>query len=574
MCGIAGIVRFDQPGSECLPALRDMVRSLRHRGPDDQQVRAFSFAALGNTRLAFVDRLRGAQPMTDGTGRWSLTWNGELYNHEELRAELADRWQFRTQSDSEVVLAACALLGADALPRLNGMFALFLWDDLRQVGFAARDRLGVKPFAWRQVGAEFAFASEARALLRSRPRAEFGAVLEYLVAPFFSGVEHAMFVGIEYLAPGQLLRVDRAGVRVETWWDWTPVEEAEAGSEALAAQVQRAVRRTLQGESPCAVFLSGGLDSTLLAALAKPETPPAFTIAFEGQHAFDYAVSRIVRDDDTPHAAAAARELGLAHEIVPVRRATLAADLRRLATINDALPAWEQELAQHHLARAVSATHRAVLVGDAADETHYGYPFLLDPEVVRTPGNILSRFGSPELAAGVTASFDAKYREVAESAGWRWDTPVAQLCATTYLIVKRWLPRLLHNGDVHTMAFSVEARVPLADIELVETARRAPPARALGKQLLREAARGLMPEGARLRAKSALPKDQATAAVYQQEARIALEESADFLGAWLALAPLRELASTTAVLTENERSLLFRVIALHHWRCAFNVGQP
>ena len=308
----------------------------------------------------------------------------------------------------------------------------------------------------------------------------------------------------------------------------------------------------------------------------------AYTIQFAGQENFDYPRSRIVRSDDTPHARAAAQALGLDHRVVAVRREELASDLASLATINDALPAWEQELAQHHLARAASREHRAVLVGDAADETHYGYAFLLDAEATRTPGRIMERFGaaplSPELNGASVRALDQHYRALAESAGYCWESPLDHLLATAYLIVKRWLPRLLHNGDIHTMAFSVEARVPFADTALLTLAERIHPHLAVNgaeeKRLLRAAARGMVPEAQRTRKKSALPKDQQTSAVYQAEARGALNESGDFLGAWLDLAGVEALAKTKHPLTENERSLLFRTIALHHWRRAYNVAPP
>src|SRR5262249_34046567 len=149
------------------------------------------------------------------------------------------------------------------------------------------------------------------------------------------------------------------------------------------------------------VFLSGGLDSTLLTALAarqRSEKLRTFTIQFQEQASFDYQHSLIVRSDDTPHAASAAPAIGAEHSIITVARARLARDLRAVGQINDGLPAWEQELAQHHLARgAARAGLRCVLVGDAADETHYGYPFLLDAAATRSPRHLLSRFSFAPL---------------------------------------------------------------------------------------------------------------------------------------------------------------------------------
>lgn len=594
MCGIAGIVRFDQPASASRPAVELMLRRMHHRGPDNSAVVVNACAALGNNRLSLLDRTGGTQPMTSPDGRWHLTYNGEVYNAPELRDELCGHWTFRTRCDTEVVLAALIVWGDAAVHRFNGMFALFLWDESTHTGFGARDRLGVKPFVFSHENGVFAFASEAKALLalkENAPRANMQGVLEYLVAPYFSGIEHSMFAAIQPLLPGEWLRVTRAGVTRETWWDWRSPDEwrhDEATlTSALAQHLERGVERAVRADYPVGSFLSGGLDSTLLSSLAARRSSgelKTFTIHFQDQAKFDYHRSTIVRSDDTPFAEAAAREMGADHTRVSVWRDNLRHELRRIAEINDALPAWEQEIAQHHLARAVhQAGLRCVLVGDAADETHYGYPFLLDTDATNSPENILRRFGQPPLNRALAEAhqvntFDEHYRAITEAAGYRWDTPHSRLLATTYLIVKRWLPRLLHNGDIHTMAFSVEARVPFADTDIVELSRMVHPSVALRdgceKSLLRQAARGLMPEASRTRPKSALPRDQRTTAVYQGEAIEALNTSADFLGVWLDLAPIRELCRPQRELTESERALLFRVIVLHHWRQHYNVGAP
>ncbi len=592
MCGIAGLIQYDRPGHESLPAIRTMLQHLRHRGPDDEGTTALSSAALGNVRLSFFDRAHGTQPMSDPARRWWITYNGEVYNYRALRAELADDWDFQSDSDTEVVLAAIVTWGPAALDRFNGMFAFFVWDDLTQTGFAARDRLGVKPFAYLPQRNRFLFASEAKALLPflpGQPRPNFDGITEYLAAPYFSGVEHATFEGIHYLPAGHWLRITREGYESQAWWDWSPPDQFESDSAhltpLLAEHITSSVGHTLTGEYTCAVFLSGGLDSSLIAAVAaqKSEHPiSAYTIQFADQEIFDYPQSRIVRSDDTPHARAIAESLGLELQLVPVSRESLASDLARLAAINDALPAWEQELAQHHLSRVSSRSHRVVLVGDAADETHYGYSFLLDAEATTSPRGILERFGpapfARHLGTDVIDLLDTSYRKIATDTGYNWDTPHDRLLATTYLIVKRWLPRLLHNGDIHTMAFSLEARVPFADTTLIELARRVHPD--LGKRdgeekhLLRNAARGFVPETQRLRRKSALPKDQQSAAIYQVEARRALRESRDFLSAWLDLDAIEPLLASTRRLSENERSLLFRIISLHHWCIAFGVTTP
>ena len=191
-----------------------MQRRLRHRGPDGAGLHEGPHVALAATRLALVDLPGGAQPMSSADGRWTIVYNGEIYNHAELRAELRDRFPFRTRSDTEVALAAACVWGAEGLARLNGMFAFFLWDAKDERGFAARDALGIKPFVYRATSDHFAFASEAKALLNDRPRAQLDALLEYVVAPYFSGVKRPLFEGLEYLPAGHWLDVSREGIRI------------------------------------------------------------------------------------------------------------------------------------------------------------------------------------------------------------------------------------------------------------------------------------------------------------------------------------------------------------------------
>jgi len=587
VCGIAGIVRFDQPASAFAARLGPMRARLRHRGPDGEGELVCSHAALAHTRLAMLDLGGGAQPLRSPDGRFALTYNGELYNDLALRRRLD--FPFRTRCDAETLLAAWAAWGERALLELDGMFAFFLWDEALQTGFAARDRLGVKPLAYAHDGRELRFASEARALLTDRTaRADDEAIVEYLVAPAFSGVSRSPFAGVSYLQPGELLRIDARGLRTRRYWSWSPSQSTAASTTALesASDAQQAVplreaflegvQQTLRADVPLGLFLSGGLDSTAIAAAAAASGVllPAFTITYEGQP--DWRDSALVLDDDTPHARAAAAALGLPFHEVPQPRAALADELRALAAANDALPAWEQELSQRALSRAAARLVKGVLVGDAADETHYGYHFLLDEQATSGPRAIFARLGSVPIARAVDADpvarLDGEYRALAADAGSRYGDPLERVAATTQLIVRRWLPRLLHNGDIHTMRFGLEARVPFASNALLEQAQRASPARALRggveKALLRDALLGWMPEPARRRRKSALPKDQGAQAVYQAELqRLELHPLVRRLVDLNALAPLLR----APLLREAERAQLFRVLSLHQWAVAHEV---
>jgi asparagine synthase (glutamine-hydrolysing) len=594
MCGIVGVIDFERPAHLHAPAVQRMAAALRHRGPDAEGIWLGRHAALGHTRLWLLDREGGTQPMQDPTGRHVLVYNGEVYNHAELRRELRERWEFRTRSDTEVVLAALACWGEAALPRFNGMFALAWWDEHEQRGLLARDRLGVKPLAYEPGPHGVRFASEAKALVATmagRPRAAIPALLEVLAAPCLSGSSPA-FAGLRYLQPGELVRVDRTGLHAHTW---APLRiAADRDDDALVpelrAAVEAAVRRSLRGDVPVGVFLSGGLDSTLVAAVAArhAKAPPrAVTIAFEGHAEHDYSTSsRIVISDDAPFARLAAEQLELPQTWVRVPTASIAEVLPELARIDDAVPAWEQQLAQHHLAHAAARHDRAMLVGDAADETHYGYHFLLDEDATRSPLALLRRF--PSVPIHPDHGPDVQARIASELAGWQaahahafdptGDDPRARILATTWLLLRRWLPRLLHNGDVHGMAASIEVRVPFADTELVDLALRVDPGRAYRageeKALLRQVARDLVPEAIRVRRKSALPKDQRAADAYKAIVRRCLDEDPSLPAALCDLPAVRALLQPRRPLDEGERAILFRVAALALWQRAYDVAPP
>jgi asparagine synthase (glutamine-hydrolysing) len=459
------------------------------------------------------------------------------------------------------------------------MFAFFVWDAEARRGFAARDRLGVKPLAYAWDGVEFVFASEANVVARALAgpvRADEDAVLEYLVAPCFSGVARPMFAGVSYLQPGRWLELGPDGPAVRRYYQFEVAREGVGPSdEALRGAFERAVQRACLADEPLGIFLSGGLDSTAIAAVAAkvlnggsrgcgPTRSCSRRWIMFGYGAVDDR--RVERHGDTSEAATLAT--GVDWRGVRVPRAALAADLERVATTNDALPAWEQEVAQDRLARAAAEENiKAVLVGDAADETHYGYHFLLDPEATASPRTIINRFGGVavrrEVMADPVAVFADRY-----SAWMRGGDEDERIAGTTRLIVERWLPRLLHNGDIHCMRSGVEARVPFADIELLALAATVPPRAGLQggeKARLRAALRGVVPEEIRTRRKSALPKDQHAQAVYQREAARLLAEPPALVRELVDVAAMRPLLDPSRELGEWERAGLLssdRVVSL------------
>jgi asparagine synthase (glutamine-hydrolysing) len=358
-----------------------------------------------------------------------------------------------------------------------------------------------------------------------------------------------------------------------------PPEAARAVREAL----ESGVRASLEADAPLGIFLSGGLDSTAIAAMASATGArlPSFTLTFDGDARVERDSSRLVISDDEPYARSAAAGLDLPLREAHLSCADIAAELKAVARVDDALPAWEQELSQRTLARVASRSVKGVLVGDAADETHYGYHFLLDEEATQHPSVILRRLGAVPIRRDVdpdpVGSCSREYTALAEEAGATFGPGEGGLTAMTHLIVRRWLPRLLHNGDIHCMAFGLEPRVPFCSSSLVELAQRvsAPDATARGveKSILREALRGVVPEDVRLRKKSALPKHQRVDEVYRREAAAVARDPHALVHALVDVERLAPLL-TKPRLTEPERAQLFRVICLHHWASSWEVQPP
>jgi len=317
MCGIAGII-----GEVSRDTIAMMTSSLAHRGPDGEgtvcvEEEGFAF---GHRRLAIIDLSpAAAQPMSDPSGRYWITYNGEVYNHASLRADLEARGRvFRSRSDTEVVLAAWEIWGAQSLHRLNGMFAFAIWDRKTRSLFAARDRLGIKPLYWAMPRDSLLFASEVKAILASGClRAE--ADPEVTHNPWhFPTAPRTGFLGIHKIPPGHLLMWKEGRVHLDRWWS-IPVGSEDPGwgkaREELAGLLDDAVGLQRQGDVPVGVLLSGGLDSsTIVALMRRWDVNPlhTFCIAFRSQDRMFEAVG-----EDSRYARLVAERFDCSHhEIV------------------------------------------------------------------------------------------------------------------------------------------------------------------------------------------------------------------------------------------------------------------
>lgn len=537
MCGIAGILRFGEdrehpPVEAVYPALAAMG----HRGPDRRSALPGRGAVIGSVRLNVVDLEGGTQPMKSPFS--VLAYNGEIHDYVEHRERLVreDGITPATQSDTEVLLRLLDRDGTAALPTLSGMFAFARLEHQRGVLTLARDAFGVKPLLYEvdRAAGELRFASELGGLLAlrppGRPRLDLAALAERMSfqVPFS---DRTLVAGVRSLPPGTFLVADRTGrVEITRWHEvvFAPDEgpTEREWEEALRAELARAGEIALRADVPLGVTLSGGLDSSLtagLAARAAAAPPVAYTGFFDGGPAFD----------ERAHARRAASELGLALVEVPVGARDLRDRLPELAVRLEGPIAGPGSLPQLAVAERAAADVRVLIGGQGADEIFGGYArhriaWLAEAgRLGDGPPPDLAAYAPlvAHLLAGEGATLDDRFFRLvhrgeglgpllgpaARAAMEGYDARAAFADAFReedgdpfHRMVsferRTLLPALLHVEDRVTMARSVESRVPLLDLRIVDLAARIPPRISFGegepKRILRRAAAGLAPPSA------------------------------------------------------------------------------
>jgi asparagine synthase (glutamine-hydrolysing) len=553
MCGITGAV----PGIH-RSVLERMTSTLAHRGPDGSGIfedTARGAVSLGHRRLAVIDLAGGRQPMTSADGRCTLVFNGEIYNFRELRRELQSSGaNFRTNSDTEVVLEAWAHWGPGALEKIRGMFAIAVWDAREQTLWLVRDRLGVKPLYYTLAAGRLLFGSEMKALLAHpdvAPRLRASAVDDYL-AFLYVPAPQTIFEGIEELPPAHWLRFREGAIEICRYWQarpWPAGEARAASAGGLCSLLEESVRLRLVSDVPLGAFLSGGLDSSSIVALAARDRVHDAT----GEQAGPVRTFSLgfgageERYTELEFARLVAAHCGTEHRELTIRP-DCAALLPRMVELFDEPFGNPTALLLHALSEVTRQHVTVALAGDAGDELFLGYPRYLGARLRRAWGRVPARVrGAAAALAGLLPEDTngrhgpRRAREFLSSSsgtwqrayiGWvtyfnpamRHDLYAPELRAAigdhsaesfleqrfsevadcdpldqvSYVDLYSFLPHnVLQYGDRMSMAHALELRLPFTDHRLVEFALRLPVAQKLcgrrTKYLLRQAMRPLLP---------------------------------------------------------------------------------
>lgn len=530
MCGIAGL--FDPRGAPVdVGRVGAMCDMLTHRGPDDSGLWNDGPVALGHRRLSILDLSpRGRNPMANEDESIWIVFNGEIYNFRELRRELESLGhRFRSQTDTEVIIHLYEELGPASVERLNGIFAFALWDGPRRRLLLVRDRVGVKPLYYTRIGGTLAFASEIKAFLalpEFAVRPDLAAFSEHLTFQNMLG-ERTLFEGVKLLPAGHMQIFEDGGETRRQYWDLR--FETDHGvttddwTHGLRERFEAAVTRQLVSDVPVGSYLSGGMDTGSISAVAARKIRPlhTFTCGFELPQGISEQEKHF---DERRESQDLAEILGTRHHAIVLGRNAMEQVLPHVLWHLDE-PRVGISYQVYHTTRMIQRHVTVVLSGVGGDELFAGYPWRYEPILELEGSDFETAYFrswtrllhedekralfTPEVnrKLGGFSSFDS-FRNVLTNAG-----DVEPLHRALYFDFKTFLNGLLVVDDKLSMAHSVEARVPFLDNDLVDYVARMPAGLKLcegrGKNVLRDAMRGLLPDATLDRRKQGFtPPDQ------------------------------------------------------------------
>lgn len=502
MCGVAGIMNFDRAPASAR-RVEAMTDVLIHRGPDDEGHFVDGPCALGHRRLSIIDlSSAGHQPMATPDGRFVISYNGELYNFRELRAELETLgWRFRSATDTEVMLYSLAQWGKAALKRFNGMFAFALWDCAEQRLLLARDRYGVKPLYVARTPKTLLFSSEVKGILAHgavKSAINLEGLAEYLnFQNFFT--DRTLFRGVTILPAGNWLEtVPGREPVIGQYWDFD-FQEAESSAMGdivgqLDHRFQQAVTRQLVSDVPLGSYLSGGMDTGAIAAVAARQIPNlcSFTVGFDLTSASGLELGY----DERRSAERMSYLFGTEHYEMVLKSGDMERSLAKVVWHLEE-PRVGQSYPNYFAAKLASRFGKVVLSGAGGDELFAGYPWRYYRAVVNSDFDsyvdkyfsfwqrLLPAGGYQRVLGPIwrdVQHVDAReiFRSVFREHAERMVRPEDYVNHSLYFEAKTFLHGLLVVEDKLSMAHSLETRVPFLDNDLVDLAMRIPVRRKLG----------------------------------------------------------------------------------------------
>lgn len=550
MCGICGFVNhndnFTKKEAESTAIARAMSDTLMHRGPDSSGVWVGERAVLAHRRLAVIDPERGLQPMKRISQGYEfiISYNGELYNTKELRSELERfGYEFETDSDTEVLLYSYIHYGTKCLEKLNGIFAFAIYDSMRRKVILARDRFGVKPLFYCRRGDTTVFASEIKALFEYpgiTPAFNREGLAELFAISPARTEGNGVFKGIYEVLPAHYMIICADKITEKSYWELKSCEHKESYSDTIGhtkTLLVDAITRQLVSDVPIAAFLSGGLDSSFITAVAankmksEGKTLSTYSFDYEGNDRY-FKKSSFQPDSDSEWVPKMSNAFETEHTYLVCPNDVLVPMLSDALYAKDLPGMADCDSSLLYFCRQVKKRHTVVLSGECSDEIFGGYPWFRD-------ANAFGREAFPwcydlsmrqdVLKDSVKDSLNLeeyshmRYKEsVAKTPRYMGDNPEeARRREIAWLNIKWFMTNLLDRKDRMSMASGLEVRVPFCDHRLVEYVWNIPWEMKnkdnVSKNVLREAAKGILPENIRLRKKSPYPKTHNP--IYEQQVK-------------------------------------------------------
>ncbi|GAA0824315.1 asparagine synthase (glutamine-hydrolyzing) [Clostridium tertium] len=534
MCGITGFVNFKENIKENIGTLKAMTDTLIHRGPNAGGTYISNNIMFGHRRLIVVDPEGGKQPMKKVVNgkEYVLVYNGELYNTEDLRKELInDGYIFEGYSDTEVLLTSYIRWGLDCIKKFNGIFAFAIYDENEKRVVLARDVMGVKPLFYTMKNGTFIFGSEIKALFK-HPYVEPVVDKDGLTELFALGPAvipgTTVYKNIEEVKPAQYIIVNEDGIKKDMYWELKAEEFNESEEEAVEhvrSLLIDSIDRQLVGDVPLCTFLSGGLDSSAISAIAAKEykkrnkTLTTYSIDYEDNEKY-FKSSLFQPTSDQHFAEVMAEYIGSDHRTVVLNHRDLVNALDDAVFGRDLPGMADVDSSLYLFCKEVKKDFVIALSGECADELFGGYPWFTNEEMINSNTFPWSRFIGERKAILSPDLKNLKIEEVAQTAYNDTLKEVPHLSGESklehrmrelfYLNLRWFMVNLLNRKDRMSMANSLEVRVPFADYRLVEYAFNIPSNIKLlegrEKGLLRKSLEGILPESIIYRKKSPYPK--------------------------------------------------------------------